>query len=122
MTWVEIATAVGGIFGGLTGVGVVVNAFLRRRNNRAEAKKTEAEETQIITGTAMSLVNELEEAVREARTEARQAREEMRAVQAEAHELARELHSLRLAIMHPSATVESLRLLVTGTGSDGRGH
>lgn len=129
MTWVEIATIVSGSVGALGGAGAFLSVLFGRRKQRAEADRTEAEAerseaeaTQIITGTAVSMMKKLEENAERARVEAEQAREEMRAVRSEAHQLARELHSLRMAVMRPDATIESLRLLVSGSWSNGRGN
>lgn len=112
MTGTEITTAAVGVLGGLAGLGALLQAFFGRGKSRAEA-------AQIITGTAVSLMNELEEDARAARAEAAQAREEMRAVRDEARKLADELHALRTAIMRPGATVENLRILVDAGRTNG---
>lgn len=122
MKGAEIATMLFGAVGALGGLGAFLTSIFGRRKQKAEAGRHEAEATQIITGTAMSLVNELEEDAKAARAEAKQAREEMRALAGEARLLADELHALRTAIMRPDASLEALRLLVSGTGSNGRGR
>ena len=108
MTGGEWDTTVLGGLGALAGVAALVNAFVGRGKTRAEA-------TQIITGSAVSMMTEFEADAKAARAEAAQARTEMRAVREEAHLLAEELHRLRMAIMRPGASLESLRLLVSGT-------
>lgn len=121
-----VVTLIGGL-GGLAGVGALVNAIFSRGKTRAEA-------AQVITGAAVVWMNEFEEeakAAREeakvargesraARAEARAARTELRTVRDEARALADDLHTLRTAIMSPDATVDSLRLLVAGSGGSGR--
>lgn len=124
MTAVQwVVSALGG-FGGLAGIAALVNAITGRGKTRAEA-------AQILTGTAVALVNELEEAARVARAaeatsraELQTARDEMRgelqAVRDEARLLAGELHHLRTAILQPTATIEGVRAIVLGGGSNGR--
>lgn len=102
-----VVTLIGGL-GGLAGVGALFNAFFSRGKSRAEA-------AQVITGAAVTWMTEFEE-------EAKAARDEVRKVRTEAHALADELHALRRAIMSPDATVEGLRLLVAGPGTNGRGR
>jgi hypothetical protein len=125
MTWAAwVVTAIGGL-GGLTGAAALLNAWLGRGKNRADA-------AQVLTGSALSLVHEMEEDARAARVELKQSRAELKTfrreastelqlVRQEARALADELHRLRMAIMAPNATIDSLRLLVTGPGQS-NGH
>lgn len=117
MTVTQWATTLLGGVGGLAGVGALLNAFFGRGKTRAEA-------TQIITGSAVSMMTEFEADARTARAETAQVRTEMRAemraVRDEARALAEELHRLRMAIMQPGASVDSLRVLVSGAGTNGR--
>lgn len=106
MTAVNWVTLIIGMIGGLTGCGSLVAAVMGRGKTRAEA-------SQIIAGTAVTMMREMEEDAKAAQLELRQVRLEARA-------LADELHRLRMAIMAPSATVETLRLLVVGPASNGQ--
>lgn len=115
MTGVEIGVLIVGVLGGLSGLAALANAIFGRG-------KTRAEEAQILTGTALTLMKELEKEAKAASDEADQARTQMQAVRDEARALADELHKLRTAIMRPDATVEGLRLLVTGRLSNGTSH
>jgi hypothetical protein len=125
MTWAGwVVTLIGGL-GGLTGAAALLNAWFSRGKNKADA-------AQVLTGSALTLVHEMEDDARAAREELKQSREELKTfrreastelqiVREEARALADELHRLRMAIMAPHATVESLRLLVTGPGQS-NGH
>jgi len=103
VTGAEWATLIIGGVGGTAGVAALLNAIFGRGKTRSEA-------AQIITGSAVSMMNEFEEDAKAARTE-------MRAVRTEALALAEELHQLRMAILQPTATIETLRaLVVAGSG------
>ncbi|MEO3929959.1 hypothetical protein ABGB07_39830 [Micromonosporaceae bacterium B7E4] len=116
MTGPMWVTLIVGVVGGLAGVAALLNAFFGRG-------KTKAEEAQIITGSAVQVMNEFQEDARAARVEAAEVRVEMRAVRDEARALAEELHRLRMAIMQPDATIEGLRALVSsGPGSSANGR
>lgn len=113
MTGVEIGVAVVGVLGTAGGLGALAKVIFDRGKGRAET-------AQILTGTALTLVNELEEGAREARqeiqaarSEARAAQDEARAAWREAHQTAFELHRLRTAIMSPGVTVDELRAMVS---------
>lgn len=109
MTAVQWVTTIAGSLGTIGGIGVLLNAFFGRGKTRSEA-------AQIITGSAVTMMNEFEE-------DAKAARSEMRAVRTEALALAEELHQLRMAIMQPTATIESLRaLVVAGSGPAANGR
>lgn len=112
--WVTLI--VGGV-GGLAGVAALLNAFFGRG-------KTKAEAAQIITGSAVQMMGEFEDAARDALAESKATRDEMQEVRREARALAEELHQLRMAIMQPTATIETLRALVSsgpGPAANGRG-
>lgn len=111
MTGAEWATIIVGSIGALSGGGALFNAFFGRGRTKAEA-------SQIISTSAVTMMTEFEEDAKAARTEAKQVRAEMAQLASEARALADELHRLRMAIMRPDATLESLRALVTG-GSGG---
>jgi uncharacterized protein (DUF3084 family) len=132
VTGAEWATLIIGGVGGTAGVAALLNAVFGR-------SKTKAEAAQVVVGSAVTLMNELEEAAREARQESRAAHDEAKASRSEsraahqemaevrkhAHALADELHRLRTAIMHPDATIEALRALVgsgPGPATNGRPH
>lgn len=100
--------------GGASGIAWIVKAI--RGQGRVDAAASLGE-------TARKWVAEFEEDAKEARAELRQNREESRVevaalraelgdVRREAHALADELRNLRLAVMHPNATIDGLRELV----------
>jgi hypothetical protein len=108
MTWANWAVALLGAlggFGGAAGVAALLNVFFSKGKLRADA-------AQVITGTAMTLVKELEDQITRTRDELGKAQTELRKVRLEAEKLARELRLLREAIVAPTATVEGLRSLV----------
>lgn len=111
-----------GILAGLGGAGGVAGIFTAYTNRN----KPKAEAAEILTGSAVSLVKEHEGDAKEARDELkafrREAAAEMASVRNEARALAEELYRLRMAIMAPGATIDSLRLLVAGPqASNGTG-
>jgi hypothetical protein len=96
--------------GAIPGLGMLVKAFRGRGRARVDA-------VDALSETARKWVAEFEE-------EATQARAELRTCRAEAHALADELRALRLAILHPAATIDGLRELVRtghGYGENGTG-
>jgi hypothetical protein len=104
--------------GGASGLTWLVQAI--RGQGRVDAAASLAE-------TARKMVNDFEEDAKLARVELRQTRDESRTEVAalradlrrcatEAHAIADELRNLRLAIMHPAATIDGLRELVKAGG------
>lgn len=89
--------------GGASGIAWIVKAI--RGQGRVDAAAALGE-------TARKWVADFEKEATEARAEARQAREEVRTCRQEAHALADELRQLRLAILHPNASIDGLRELV----------
>jgi hypothetical protein len=105
-----LVALIGGALSG--GVVPLVQAMRGRGRDRVDAVAALSE-------TARKWVAEFEE-------EATQARAELRTCRSEAHALADELRALRLAIMHPAATIDGLRELVRtgynrGGGENGTG-
>lgn len=98
--------------GAIPGIGMLVKVFRGRGRDRVDA-------VDALSETARKWVAEFEKEAHEARAEAREARAEVRACRAEAHALADELRSLRLAILHPAATIDGLRELVRAGRSPG---
>lgn len=98
------------IGGALSGGAVpLVQAFRGRGRARVDA-------VEALSETARKWVAEFEQ-------EATQARAELRTCRSEAHKLGEELRQLRLAILHPAATIDGLRELVrTGNGGGENGH
>ena len=83
-----------------------------------------------LTETARRLVADLEDDAKQARAELRQTREEarteadalradLRRCATEARAIADELRSLRLAVLHPEATIDGLRELVRAGNAGG---
>jgi hypothetical protein len=94
--------------GGASGIAWVVKAI--RGQGRIDA--------------AESLGKTAREWADEFKQEAIEARAELRACRTEAHALAEEIRQLRLAILHPAATIDGLRELVRagqGGGENGSG-
>lgn len=112
MTGPQWVTTIAGAVGALAGLGALLNAFFGRSKTRAEA-------AQVITGTAVTWMNEFEEDAKAARRDAKAVREEMRSVRTEARALAEELHQLRTAILQPGITIDALRSLVGAGGRPG---
>jgi hypothetical protein len=102
-----VAWILGGLagLGGLSGLGALLAAFFGRGKTRAEASA-------VVTQSAVSIINELQE-------DAKAARDELREVRTEAAMLAAELRQLRVAIFSPYATIDGLRLLAGGGPPNG---
>lgn len=101
-----VVTAIAAL-GGLGGLGGVLAAVLGRGKLRAES-------AQIVTASAVQLVNEMQE-------EAAGARGELRTLRTEVAAMAAELHRIRVAIYDPAATLQSIRLAANApTGVNGR--
>lgn len=95
--------------GAIPGIGMLVKAVRGRGRDRVDA-------VEALSETARKWVAEFE-------AEATQARAELRTCRAEAHQLGDELRQLRLAILHPAATIDGLRELVrAGHGGGDNGH
>lgn len=100
---------------GTAGFMAIARAIRGRGRGRVDAVAALSE-------TARKWVADFEAEAVEARSEARRTREELRACRTEAHALADELRNLRLAILHPAATLDGLRALVrsgNGPGDNG---
>lgn len=99
--------------GGASGLAWIVKAI------RGQGKVDAAES---LGKTAREWADEFKQEAIEARAETATLRAEVRRCANEAHALADELRSLRMAIMHPSASIDGLRELVrTGQGENGFG-
>ncbi|MEU8821794.1 hypothetical protein [Actinoplanes sp. NPDC048796] len=111
MTVQDITTIIGAI-GGLGGLGALVASVLGRRKLRAEA-------ADVITDTALTLVEPLQARVREVTAEAKEAREETRQAREEMFELRTSLAEVmtllrrwRAAVLSPHVSREELREMV----------
>lgn len=103
---VLVALIGGGLSGGMV---PLVQAFRGRGRARVDAVD--------------ALSDAAREWVEEFKKDATEARAELRACRREAHALADELRRLRLAIMHPDASIDGLRELVrAGNGGNENGH
>jgi chromosome segregation ATPase len=101
------------------GVGSAVRPIVQAFRGRGRAR---VDAVEALSETARKWVAEFEADATEARAEARQTRVELRACRQEAHALADEIRQLRLAILHPAATIDGLRELVRaghGGGENG---
>ncbi|GAA5194098.1 hypothetical protein GCM10023322_57660 [Rugosimonospora acidiphila] len=92
------------IIGAGGGLGAATAAALRWR-------KTKADTADVLTDTALTLIEPL-------RVRIQELDREMLRVRYEARETATELRRLRTAILNPSATLDSLRELVMNSGRD----
>ncbi|WP_433730961.1 hypothetical protein ACQP2Y_21460 [Actinoplanes sp. CA-051413] len=120
MTGAEWGVIIVGTLGGLSGLGALLQAVFGRDKNKADVGKANAEASTVITNTAMEWIDKFERQAEAAQEQAdraqRQARElqvQMDAMAKEARALAEMLKELRAAILHPNATVENLRLLIS---------
>lgn len=107
-----VIIAVVGALGGLGGAGAFVTVFLQRKKFKAEA-------ADVLTDTALTLVEPLQARVRELETEARATRTEVRNATTEARTLKNELHDViavlrrwRSAVLTSSITREELERMV----------
>lgn len=120
--WIQILLTLVGAVGGLTGVGAIATVLVQRRKFRADA-------ADVLTGTALTLVDplrarvsELQSEVAEARQKAAQATEEIGDLRAAVREMTLMMRRWRTAIFAPNATVQTIRELVAadqGPGSNG---
>ncbi|BAL87285.1 hypothetical protein AMIS_20650 [Actinoplanes missouriensis 431] len=108
----QIVTAVIGVLGGIGGLGALVGSVFQRRKIRAEA-------ADVLTDTALTLVEPLQERVKEvtkeakeAREEARQAREEMADLRTSLAELMGLMRRWRAAVLSPHVSRETLMEMV----------
>lgn len=119
-TTATIIAVIGGL-GGLGGVGAFVNVFLQRRKFRAEA-------ADVLTDTALTLVEPLQTRVRELENEVRVTRAEVRDATADARTLKNELvdalallRRWRMAVLNPSISRADLERMVTEDALPGQG-
>lgn len=125
MTWLTVTLSiVGGLLTG-TGGAAIVNAVAKRRvvhvevADRLNEMALEAvEATKADHAETRKQLAETRNELAEARREASDVRREMAAVRHEAELLAQDLHRLRTAILDPRATVELLRTMVGGPGTE----
>lgn len=112
MDTTQLVTAVIGILGGIGGLGALAASFFQRRKIRAEA-------ADVLTDTALTLVEPLQKRVKEvtaeaseARAEAGRAREEMAELRASLADLIAQLRRWRAAVLSPHVTREQLMEMV----------
>lgn len=112
MDTTQLVTAIIGVLGGIGGLGALVGSVFQRRKIRAEA-------ADVLTDTALTLVEPLQARVKEvtaeakeARTEARQAREEMSDLRTSLAEVMGMLRRWRTAVLSPHITREELMEMV----------
>jgi hypothetical protein len=96
--WAQILTSVLSVVGAGGGLGAVFTAILRRR-------ATDAEAADVITDTALVLVEPLKQRIRDLENEVRQ-------LQRAVKQALEELRRLRMAVLDPAANLEDLRTLV----------
>jgi uncharacterized coiled-coil DUF342 family protein len=111
MTLPEIMTALGAV-GGLGGLATALTVFLQRKKFKAEA-------ADVLTDTALTLVEPLQQRVKEVTAEAREARDETRRSRVEVAELRETLTDImatlrrwRSAVLSPQITREELQQMV----------
>jgi len=120
--WIQILLTVLGAVGGLGGVAAVATVLVQRRKFKADA-------ADVLTDTALTLVDPLKARVGELQTEVVDARrkvaeatEEIGDLRAAVRDLTLMMRRWRTAIFAPGATVEQIRELVAadqGPGSNG---
>lgn len=118
MTVGQFIIALTGALGGLTGMGTGLAIFLQRKKFRAEA-------ADVITDTALTLVEPLQRRVKEVSAEASEAREATRLARAEVAELRESLTDVlamlrrwRIAVLSPHVTREELHVMVRADNVD----
>ena len=96
--WTQVATSALSVLGAGGGLGATVAAVLRWRTTKADA-------ADVITDTALILIEPLKARISELE-------HEIARLRSEARQIADELLRLRTAILDPTATLEDLRGLV----------
>ncbi|MEU8158054.1 hypothetical protein AB0B94_30745 [Micromonospora sp. NPDC048986] len=111
--WVQILLSAVGILGGLGGAAAIATVWLQRKKFRADA-------ADVITDTALTLVEPLKTRVSELQSEVRDARHQAKAANAEVAELrsavremTRILARWHAAIFAPDATIDRLRVMAS---------
>lgn len=117
-SWVQILLSIIGILGGTGGVGAMATVLLQRRKFNAEA-------ADVLTDTALTLVQPLKLRVAELEAETVVARQQVEKAAREVSELrvaVREATAMirrwRSAILAPNATIGQIRTLVSDTRSE----
>jgi hypothetical protein len=98
-TWAQVATSVLSVLGAGGGLGAAAAAVIRWR-------KTNADAADVITDTALILVEPLKERIKELETDIARLR-------SEARQTANELRLLRTAVLDPTASLDGLRALAS---------
>jgi uncharacterized small protein (DUF1192 family) len=100
--WTALVTSALSVLGAGGGMGAAVAAIVRWRKTRADA-------ADVITDTALILVEPLKERIKELESEIGRLR-------SEARQTANELRRIRTAILDPAVTLEELRALTNPSG------
>src|ERR1700754_2037565 len=95
--WIQVLTSALSVVGAGGGLGAVATAILRRRATNAEA-------ADVITDTALVLVEPLKQRIRDLENEVRE-------LQRTVKDALAELGRLRAALLDPAANLEDLRAL-----------
>ncbi|MEV4760325.1 hypothetical protein AB0J86_35205 [Micromonospora sp. NPDC049559] len=110
--WVQILLSALGLLGGTGGITAIVTVLLQRR-------KFQADTADVLTDTALTLVEPLKMRVRELESEASNSRQQAVAMHRELAELRDAVQEMtammrrwRAAILAPDATIERLRDLI----------
>ena len=116
MTWSQTLTSVIAALGGLSGLGAGLAVWLQRRKFKADA-------ADVLTDTALTLIEPYREELKQTReenralrsevAELREAVEEVPELRSAVARLTAEFARIRAAILHPGATLERLRMMVT---------
>jgi alkylation response protein AidB-like acyl-CoA dehydrogenase len=116
-SWVQILLSIIGILGGTGGVGAMATVLLQRRKFHAEA-------ADVLTDTALILVQPLKLRVAEleaetivARQQVEKAAQEVSELRAAVREATAMIRRWRSAILAPNATIGQIRTLVSDTRS-----
>jgi hypothetical protein len=114
--WLQILLSAVAVLGGGGGIAAMSAVLLQRRKFRADA-------ADVITDTALTLVEPLKTRVRELEEETRRAGANVRELSDTVADLTSTMRRWRVAILHPTATVDDLRTMVRAESTrNGRTH
>lgn len=104
--WASILVTVVGVVGGGGGLAALIGLLLQRRKFKADA-------ADVLTDTALTLLEPLKVRVRELEAEVRTTKDNIGELSDTVAGLTATLRRWRAAILHPNAEVERLRQMVT---------
>jgi hypothetical protein len=118
--WIQIVLSTVGLIGGAGGITAIATVLLQRRKFKADA-------AEVLTDTALTLVQPLGARVAELEAESLKARRQAEVASHEISELRASVQAVtammrrwRAAILAPDATIEKLRIMVGAGGAKRR--